>query len=216
MKRASTAAEASINDVYLCAVAGVMRAYLEAMGQPAESVPTAVPVNLRRGAEPAAGNHFGAIGLALPVGIADPLERIAAIRARVLAGRAEPALGLPAALAPLLARLPAQLTDELARRAPVPDIQASNVMGAPYPVFCAGARVLKVWPFGPVPGIAAMFTMQSVAGTCHVGINFDAAAITDTERFGLAIQRGFRETLALGGGAAPRLRRPWISKERKR
>lgn len=213
MKRASAAADASINDVYLCAVAGALRIYLEAMGQPAETVPTALPVNLRRGDEPAAGNHFGAIGLALPVGIADPLQRIARIRAQVLAGRGEPALGLPQTLAPVLARLPVQVTDELARRAPVPDIQASNIMGAPCPIFCAGARVLKVWPFGPVPGIAAMFTMQSMAGTCHVGVNFDAAAITDAERFAVAIQQGFREALALGGRAAPRLRRPWVSRE---
>jgi hypothetical protein len=213
MQRAGTAAHASINDVYLCGIAGALHAYFDAIGQPAATVPLALPVNLRSGAETGAGNYFGAIGLALPVGRAAPRERIALIRAQVRAGRAEPALGLPQAVAPWLARFPAPFTAELARRMPLPDLQASNVAGPALPLFLAGARVLKLWPFGPVPGIAAMFTLQSLAGTAHIGINFDPAAISDADCFAASIQRGFREVLALGGAPVARLPRPLLGRE---
>ena len=212
MKRAGKVAGASINDVYLCGIAGTMQRYLEALQMPVDTLPIAMPVNLRRGDEPDAGNYFGAISFALPVAITDPRERLAAIHERVRAGRAEPAIGLPQAVAPLLARLPSQVADELARRTPVPDLQASNVAGSPEPLYLAGAQVLKFWPFGPVPGVAAMITMHSQAGVCHIGINFDDAAITRPELFATSLQRGFQEVLAMAGPRATRVKRPLLSK----
>lgn len=212
MKRAGKVAEASINDVYLCAIAGSMSHYLTAIEMPVDALPLAMPVNLRRGDEPDAGNYFGAITFALPVAAADPRERLTAIRERVRAGRAEPAIGLPQAIAPLLARLPRQVADELARRTPVPDIQASNVAGSPQPLYLAGVRVLKFWPFGPVPGAAAMFTMHSVAGVCHIGINFDDASVTRPDVFARSLQQGFQEVLAMAGAPLVRVKRPLVSK----
>ncbi len=213
LKRAGKASGASVNDVYLCGIATSMHHYLDALGKPAATLPIAVPVNLRRGNEPDAGNYFGAIGFALPVAAADPGERLAAIRDSMRRGRAEAALGLPQAVAPLLARLPSQVADELVRRMPVPDLQASNVAGSAQPLYLAGARVLRFWPFGPVPGVAAMFTMHSLAGACHVGVNFDAAAITRADLFAASLRRGFRDTLALAGARVPRLPAPLLGKD---
>ena len=210
LKRAGKASGASVNDVYLCGIATALHRYLDAVGMPAATLPIAVPVNLRRGDEPDAGNYFGAIGFALPVAAADAAERLAGIRDSMRRGRGESALGLPQAVAPLLARLPAQVADELVRRTPVPDIQASNVAGPAQPLYLAGARVLRFWPFGPVPGVAAMFTMHSLAGVCHVGVNFDAAAITRADLFADSLRRGFHETLALAGSRVPRLQAPLL------
>jgi len=213
LKRAGKASGASVNDVYLCGIATALHRYLDAVGMPVATLPIAVPVNLRRGHEPDAGNYFGAIGFALPVAAADPGERLVAIRDRMRRGRDESALGLPQALAPLLARLPAPVADELVRRMPLPDIQASNVAGSAQPLYLAGARVLRFWPFGPVPGVAAMFTMHSLDGVCHVGVNFDAAAITRADLFAASLRRGFQETLALAGSRVPRLQAPLLGKE---
>ena len=54
-----------------------------------------------------------------------------------------------------------------------------------------------MYPFGPLPGCAAMITLISHAGTCCIGINTDAAAITDPALFRTCITQGISEILAL-------------------
>ena len=77
------------------------------------------------------------------------------------------------------------------------DLQASNVAGIPYPVYMAGARIERLFPFGPLPGCAVMATLVSHDGTCCIGINCDAAAVTDPELFFECLQEGLDEVLAL-------------------
>jgi len=43
---------------------------------PIDTLPMAVPVNLRSDDDPAGGNRFAGINLAAPIGIADPERRI--------------------------------------------------------------------------------------------------------------------------------------------
>jgi diacylglycerol O-acyltransferase len=71
------------------------------------------------------------------------------------------------------------------------------VPGIPYPVYLAGARITHMYPFGPLPGCAAMIILISHAGTCCIGINTDAAAITDPALFRTCIIQGINEILAL-------------------
>src|SRR5450759_5097916 len=55
-------------------------------GSPVDEVRALVPVNLRRPGAPLPrklGNRFGLVFLALPVGLADPSERMAKLRARM-------------------------------------------------------------------------------------------------------------------------------------
>ncbi|MFO1426195.1 MAG: WS/DGAT domain-containing protein [Steroidobacteraceae bacterium] len=108
------------------------------------------------------------------------------------------------------------MTDLLARRTTLPDVQISNVAGAPHAMYLCGARIEKLWPFGPVPGTAAMFTMHSLSGGCHVGVNLDPAAIVDPQGLANGLQHGFEEVLTLAGGRVPRLARPWIGAEQAR
>jgi WS/DGAT C-terminal domain len=77
------------------------------------------------------------------------------------------------------------------------DAQVSNVPGIPYPVYLAGARITRMYPFGPLPGCAAMITLLSHDGTCCIGINTDAAAITDPALFLTCLREGIEEILAL-------------------
>ena len=197
-RRAGKRASVSINDVYIGCITAAMRRYHDALGTPVDELPLAIPVNLRNPDDPAAGNHFGAILMAAPVGVKDPAGRLAGIHAAVRAGRAEPAIGALGMMTPLLARLPDGVRRTLAARSPKPDIQASNIPGPTRALYLAGSKILQSYAFGPVPGVAAMFTLQSIAGTCFIGINFDPAAITDGERFARSLELGFRETLRLG------------------
>jgi len=211
LKRAGKAVGATVNDLYLAGLVAALRRYHEAMGEWVDTVPIAIPVNLRSEEAPATGNYFGAILMAGPVGEPDARERLRLIGEAVRAGRAEPAIGVMSALAPVLARLPEGLRRSLAESTPRPDVQASNVPGPAVPIYLAGARIEKSYAFGPAPGTGAMFTLQSLAGTCFVGANVDPAAFTDPELLGRCLQQGFAETLALGV-TRPRVSKPVVGR----
>jgi diacylglycerol O-acyltransferase len=210
-KRAGKAIGATVNDLYLAGLVTALRRYHAAMGERVASVPIAIPVNLRSEDAPAEGNYFGAILMAGPVGEPDALERVRLIAEAVRTGRAEPAIGAIGVLAPVLARLPEGLRRSIAEATPKPDVQASNVPGPTVPIYLAGARIEKSYAFGPAPGSGAMFTMQSLAGTCFVGANIDPAAFTDVPLLGRCLQQGFAETLKLGVGR-PRVGKPVVGR----
>lgn len=56
-----------------------------------------------------------------------------------------------------------------------------------------------VYPFGPLPGCAAMITLLSYDGTCCVGLNTDTLAITDPGGLADDLQAGLKEVVALQG-----------------
>ncbi len=211
VKQAGKAVGATVNDVYLGGLVTALRCYHEALGEPVGSVPIAIPVNLRREDAPAEGNYFGAILMAAPVSEPDPVKRIRLVGEAVRSGRAEPAIGAMGSLAPFLARVPEALRRSLAEAIPKPDVQASNVPGPAEPIYLAGARIEKSYAFGPAPGSGAMFTLQSLAGTCFVGANIDTAAFTDPELLGRCLHQGFAETLRLGVGR-PRVGKPVVGR----
>jgi diacylglycerol O-acyltransferase / wax synthase len=202
LKRVSKAAGGSINDAYLAAIAGSLRVYHERLGSPVQTVPVAVPVNLRAEDDLEAGNRFGGVMFGLPVGVVDPEERIGRIRELVRDGRANPAIGAMEWMAPVLARLPDVALEALSGQMAGTDLQISNVPGSPATLYLAGAKVLKVLPFGPLPGIAGMFTMNSLAGECFVGFSLDPAAFRQPGAMADALVLGFEEVLQLGGGKA--------------
>lgn len=103
-------------------------------------------------------------------------------------------------MAPLLSRLPpALVTRWYAGQTAKLDLQASNVAGLPWGAYIAGAKIERMLPFGPVPGCAVMATLLSYAGICCIGLNSDAAAVTDPDLFIDCVQRGRDEVLALAG-----------------
>jgi diacylglycerol O-acyltransferase len=195
LRAVAKAAGGSINDAYLAGVCAVLRRYHEALGCPVDDLPLALPISTRTDDDPAGGNRFTGATIAAPVGELDPAERIRLIGARVGAARAEPALDAMTGLLPLVVRLPTPLLAAMAGRAATIDVQASNVPGYPVPVYVAGIEVLRTFGFGPVPGVAAMITMTSMAGRCEVTANYDTDAFTDVELFARCLQEGFDEVL---------------------
>jgi WS/DGAT/MGAT family acyltransferase len=91
------ALQCSINDVLLSCVAGAIGQYLRAQGDAVEGIEirAMIPVNLRP-LEQAhkLGNRFGLVPLVLPVGIANPVERLYEVRRRMqaLKGSTQPLL----------------------------------------------------------------------------------------------------------------------------
>jgi diacylglycerol O-acyltransferase len=205
LHRAAKAAEGSINDAYLAGLCGALRLYHEALGVPVNSLPMAVPVNLRAESDPAGGNRFAGVNLAAPVGVSDPVVRIQKIRKQMIQRREEAAIDMIGAVAPVLTFLPDAVLEAVTTSVVASDVQASNVPFYPGETFLAGAKVLRQYGIGPLPGVAIMVVLVSRGGYATITARYDRAAITNPEIFAQCLRLGFDEVLALAGDPKPRV-----------
>jgi WS/DGAT/MGAT family acyltransferase len=202
LRAAAKAAGGSVNDAFLAALLGGYQRYHSALGAPVEAVPMTIPISLRRPEDAHGGNQITAARFAGPAAITDPRARIEQIRGLIRAARAEPALNVVGLLAPLVARLPAPLiAPAVGPLTKGNDLQASNMTGISDPVYLAGARIERMYAFGPRPGCAAMITLLSHGDTGCVALNFDTASITQPRVFLDSLLDGFTEVLSLHPGA---------------
>ena len=199
LHRAAKAAGGSINDAYLAGLCGALRLYHEAKGVPIHTLPMAVPVNLRSEADPAGGNRFGGVNLAAPISLTDPEMRIKNIRSQMTRKREERAIDMVGAIAPVLSLLPDTVLESVVGSIVHSDVQASNVPVYAGDTFIAGAKILRQYGIGPLPGIAMMVVLISRAGYCTITARYDRASITEPELFARCLMSGFDEVLALGG-----------------
>jgi len=207
LHRAAHAADASLNDAFVAAIAGGLRAYHEAHGVAVHELRMTMPINLRADDDPMGGNRFSPARFAVPVMVRDPAERMQAIAARAHVWRDEPALALTDVLAAGLNRLPTTVTTRIfGSMLKGIDFVATNVPGPPIPVYLAGAGVQREYAFAPPSGSAVSFALLSYHDTCGIGINVDTTAVTDPERLTACLQDAFDEILALAPAGAPVLR----------
>ncbi|WP_024440814.1 MULTISPECIES: wax ester/triacylglycerol synthase family O-acyltransferase [unclassified Mycobacterium] len=204
LHRAAKAGGGSINDAYLAALSGALGRYHRALGVPIATLPMAIPVNLRADADPAGGNRFTGVNLAAPVGVADPVERMKRIRSQMTQRRDEPAMDVLGSIAPLLSVFPSPVLEKMTESVVNADVQASNVAFYPGETYIAGAKVLRHYGIGPLPGVAMMVVLISRGGECTVTVRYDRAAVRDERLFASCLVAGFDEVLALAGDPAPR------------
>lgn len=203
LHRAAKAGGGSINDAYLAALSGALGRYHRALGVPIATLSMAIPVNLRAEADPAGGNRFTGVNLAAPVGVADPVERMKRIRSQMTQRREEPAMDLIGSIAPLLSVFPTPVLEKMTDSVVSADVQASNVAFYPGTTYIAGAKVLRHYGLGPLPGVAMMVVLMSRGGECTITVRYDRAAIRDEKLFAECLVQGFDEVLALAGEPAP-------------
>jgi diacylglycerol O-acyltransferase len=198
LRDAAKAVDGSVNDAYLAALCGGLGRYHQAMGVPIDALPLAIPVSLRTGDDPAAGNRFAGVTLAAPIGEPDPAERMRLIREQVVERRGEPAIDVLGRIAPVLGLLPDEALQLVAGRMTPPDIQASNVPGYPQETFLAGARVERQYGLGPLPRVGMMAILVSRAGICTVTFRYDTASFTAGDQLEKCLQLGFDEIIEQG------------------
>ena len=197
LKAAGRAAGGSVNDAFLAGLLGGVRRYHEKLSLTVDSMPVAIPVSLRTDADPMGANKFAGARFVAPVGEPDPAARIAAIHDFIAEARMEPALGFLDLLAPVLSRLPGiVLSRMVGEMTGLSDLQASNLGAIARPLYLAGARVTRVYPMGPRPGIPAMVAMLTYEGTCCISVNFDPEGIVDPAAFATCLREGFDEVIA--------------------
>src|SRR5215470_479486 len=203
LKAGAKAAGGSLNDGLLAAVIGGFRRYHEWYRAPLDYLSVGFPISLRNKDDPQGGNRFTGAKFEAPMAERDPAARIAAVRQFVLAARAASGAAsdtVTTALAPAVGWLPAPLVGVVSGRlTSTNDVQVSSIPGVPYPVYVAGSRITHMYPFGPLPGCAAMITLLSHDGDCCIGINTDTTAVADPGRLADDLREGLAEVVALRG-----------------
>ncbi|MEB4209661.1 wax ester/triacylglycerol synthase family O-acyltransferase [Mycobacterium sp. 94-17] len=205
LHKAAKAGGGSINDAYLAGLCGALGRYHRALGAPIETLSMVVPVSLRTEDDPAAGNRITVVGLSAPVGEADPVDRMRKIRAQMKQRREEPARDILAFVRPVLSVLPAALLEAVTRPVAPWDVIASNVPSYPGDAHVAGAKVLRQYGFGALPGVAMVVNLLSTGEWCTVTVRYNRAAVQDPELFSDCLLKAYDEVLALGGEPVPRV-----------
>jgi diacylglycerol O-acyltransferase / wax synthase len=185
VKAVSHALGCSVNDILLSCAAGAMRRYLADKGDTTEGVEirAIVPIDLRESGDSTLGNRFGLLAVELPVGVADPIERLLTVRQRMLALKSsyEPSttLGLFAALGYVPKMVQDQMLNLLASRATA---VMTNVPGPTESLTLAGSRIKQWVSWVPQSGDIGMgVAIASYAGHVQFGLITDAALTPDPE-----------------------------------
>lgn len=186
--------EVTINDVVLAACTLALRRDLQRRDAlPDRPLVASVPVSTRLAGEVAASfNRVSAMFVSLPVQIEDPIEQLRAVHAdAVMAKKMIGAFGrellgdVVELLPPLLFAQAMKLYSRLhlaETHAPVHNLVVSNVPGPPIPMYAAGAKVLAVYPLGPILENAALnITVFSYLDGVDIGVVTCPDLIPDVE-----------------------------------
>lgn len=199
-KRAAKAVGGTLNDAFVGGVARGLRIYHLRHGVDCDELRMGIPINLRStDDEHVAGNAFVPARLDVPIDNDDPRALMREIHSIVATARTEPSNDLVEPLSSILNRLPTTaLTSVFGSMMRGTDFTTSNVPGAPFPIYLAGAELLSQFPFGPLAGGATNITLLSYRNDLNIGINSDPAAIPDGDVLVDSLREGFDEILAVG------------------
>jgi WS/DGAT/MGAT family acyltransferase len=195
VKRLAKAAESTLNDVVLYLSGTALRRYLaEHARVPDRPLTAGIPVNLRDSDDQSMGTAIGFMIAELGTNVANPMERLRAIR-RSTAEAKEHLSRLPTQARTsytLLMNAPyiAGLALGLGGRAPVPfNVGISNVPGPTEALYMNGSRLDSLSPLSLLThGNALNITCVSYAGTLNFGFTGARDTIPHLQR--LAIYMG--------------------------
>ena len=192
----------TVNDVLLTAMSGALRRYLQDRGDEVEGLNSraVVPVNLRRpGTEEELGNKFGLVFLPLPIGIADPSERLQELKRRMDA--LKDSLEAPVAFGILTAigMVPEAIQDLVVNIFGTKGTAVmTNVMGPTQTVYLAGAPLESLMFWVPQSGHLGLgVSILSYAGQVWMGVITDEGLVPDPDAIIAAFHAEFDELLEL-------------------
>lgn len=198
----------TFNDIASSIIAGALRQYLERRGElPARSLMAGMPIDLRARTGAVAGsNQIATMSVGLRTDVADPVARLRALHASVVAGKRNiSALGTgtimdisdslpPTVMAEGLRTL--ALASRVAR-VPVPfHTMISNVPGPDGEQSLDGARLIACAGLGPVRDNMGLFHIVS-STTTHFSIAFNACRklLPDADQYLTDLELNFRDLL---------------------
>jgi diacylglycerol O-acyltransferase len=194
----------TVNDVVLAAISSGFRALLLGRGEQPEphEVPSLVPVSVRApGGNGGFGNEVSATITDLPVHIADPVERLATVRALQDSLKADHEALVGQALVTIGKYDAYPLTSWLVRKffsLPQREIVTvtTNVPGPREPIYWMGRRLEEIIPYVPIAStVRTGISIFSYDGELTFGITADYDANPDLEVLARGIEHGISELL---------------------
>jgi diacylglycerol O-acyltransferase len=169
--------DATVNDVLLAAIAGGLRGLLRSRGELIEGLilPIYVPVSLHRGPSgQQSGNLISQMIVPLPVGIADPGQRLRQIAVDTSKRKAirRPSLGTM-----FKGRLVRGVMLKLIVRQRV-NVVSADLPGPQIPLYLAGAQLIEVFPLLNLLGTESL----GVGALSYAG-QFNIMAVADTDAY---------------------------------
>jgi WS/DGAT/MGAT family acyltransferase len=216
VKMVKNALGGTVNDVVLAMCSGALRRCLEERGeQPDGPLVAMVPISVRTEDQKGAmGNRVSSMFVNLASDIDDPVKRLAAIHDGTKDAKdQEKAFGAEALTdwtefaAPAVAARAARLlssTRIFDRVRPIFNVTISNVPGPNFPLYSAGARMVAMYPLGPIlDGGALNITCMSYMGSMYFGLNADHDAVPDVEDIAGYINDALGELLKASNAGTP-------------
>ena len=202
VKSVSKGLGCSINDVLLSCVSGAIADWLRSQGDAPDGaeIRAMVPVNLRPLDQAwQLGNRFGLAPLVLPIGIANPVERVYAVRARMaeLKGSFQPLLAFGVLAATGLFAKPVQdlVLGMFARKTTA---VMTNVPGPRQPLRFCGSTLSQTMFWVPASGdVGVGVSILSYGGGVQFALMTDAALCPDPQAIIDRFEPEFQQLLML-------------------
>lgn len=199
LKRAAHQGGGKINDAYLAAMVGGMHRYQQRQGRATPTLAIGMPVNTRaQGGAEHGGNEFASKRFTLAAQISDPAERIAMIRAASQRQQNRGSHLVGQTLVQAASRVPGQVVRQVTGSlVDGLDMNTTNVPGVPVPLHLGGAGIESFHAFIPRLRAPLSAALISYAGTAHLGLNVDPAAVPDPEALKDCVAAELTQVLAL-------------------
>jgi WS/DGAT/MGAT family acyltransferase len=204
----------TVNDVVLTLVSGGLRDLLQSRGEEVDdrAIRALVPVSVRRPGERGSyNNRVSAMFAELPVGVVDPVERLASVRTQMdsLKQSGQSVAGdVLTSLSGFAPPMLLALGGRIAARSPSLGVQTgvTNVPGPQQPLQTLGRRLLESFPFVPLIGnVRISIAIFSYNGGLYFGVTGDYDSSSDVDLLTTGVQRAMAQLLsaAAAAGAEP-------------
>jgi hypothetical protein len=159
LKEAGHRSGGALNDAFVAGISGGLRRYHEQHGVTVGDLHLTMPISIRKEGDDMGGNHITLARFDVPVGVADPAERISETHERTTKARNERSTPYVQLIAGAMNLMPRWYIGSVLRKV---DFLASDVPGVPVPVYLGGAKVTVQYAFGPTIGSAVNVTLLRV------------------------------------------------------
>lgn len=208
IKAVRSAMGGTVNDVVLAAITRGFRDLLMGRGDPVDGVivRSLVPVSVRSRDDHTLNNQVSAMIAELPVGIADPVERLASIQAQMrelkgshMADAFSSLTELGEVTPPMVFGLGLRAVTAVLRRLPQRSVNTvtTNVPGPQVPLYACGREMLEYYPFVPIShGVRTGVAILSYNRKITFGVTGDWDTVPDVDVLAEGIEAGLAELAA--------------------
>ncbi|MEM9133203.1 MAG: wax ester/triacylglycerol synthase domain-containing protein [Actinomycetota bacterium] len=204
LKAASKALGGSINDGFMVGLIEAAVRYHTERGVDVPAYNTSFVVSTRTD-DAMGGNSFTPVPVQVDGSKVDFATRMADLQTVADEAREQSRrTGGISGLSGVINLLPTSVVTQTARRqAAGMDFATSNLRGAGFPLYCAGAHVEATVCMGPLAGTAVNATALSYDGRFDIGLFIDPVAIEDPDGYRRCVEESFADLLASAPTAAP-------------